>query len=60
VLTAIHHPAYAATVGEVQEADAEQRQFANRVQREASEYARLRGVDIGASIVSGHPAEAHH
>lgn len=58
VLTVIHHPAFAATVGEVQEADAEQREAANRVQREAIEFARMRGLDIGAAIVSGHPAEA--
>lgn len=58
VLTVIQHPAYAATVGEVQEADAEKRAFATRVQREAIEYARLQGLDIGAAITSGHPAEA--
>ncbi len=58
VLTAIHHPAYAATVGEVQEADSEQRQFVGRIQREAVEYGRLRGIDLGAVILSGHPAEA--
>jgi nucleotide-binding universal stress UspA family protein len=57
VLTVIHHPAYAATVGEVAEADAEQREFAERVQREAIERARLRGLDVSAAVVSGHPAE---
>jgi nucleotide-binding universal stress UspA family protein len=58
LLTVIQHPAYAATVGEVQEADAERRRVANRVQREAIESARMRGLDVGAAIVSGHPAEA--
>ncbi len=58
LLTVIHHPAYAGTVGEVQEADVEQREFANRVQREAIEQARLSGLDLAAAIVSGHPAEA--
>lgn len=58
VLTVIHHPAYAATVGEVAEADAEQREHASRVQREAIEHARLRGLDLATSVVSGHPAEA--
>jgi len=57
LLTVIHHPAYAATVGEVAEADAEQREFANRVQRQAIEQARLRGLDLSAVVVSGHPAE---
>jgi len=57
-LTAIQHPAYPATVGEVQEADAEQRRFVARFQREAIESGRLRGIDLGAVIVSGHPAEA--
>jgi nucleotide-binding universal stress UspA family protein len=45
-------------VGEVQEADAEQRNFASRIQREAIEAARLRGLDLSAAIISGHPAEA--
>jgi nucleotide-binding universal stress UspA family protein len=58
ILTAIQHPAYAATVGEVEEADAEQRAFAERVQRDAIEAARMRGLDVAAAIVSGHPAEA--
>jgi nucleotide-binding universal stress UspA family protein len=58
VLTAIQHPAYPATVGEVQEADVEQRAFAEGVQREAIEAARMRGLDVEAAIVSGHPAEA--
>jgi nucleotide-binding universal stress UspA family protein len=58
LLTAIHHPAYPGTVGEVQEADAEQREFASRIQREAIEAARMRGLDMAAVIVSGHPAEA--
>ncbi len=58
LLTVIHHPAYAATVGEVAEADVEQREFVARVQREAIEQARLRGLDLSATTVSGHPAEA--
>jgi nucleotide-binding universal stress UspA family protein len=49
LLTVIQHPAYAATVGEVQEADAERRRVANRIQREAIEFARMRGLD-GASV----------
>ena len=57
LLTVIHHPAYAATVGEVVEADAEQREFANRVQRSAIEQARMRGLDLSAVVASGHPAE---
>lgn len=58
LLTVIQHPAYAATVGEVQETDTEKRTFAERIQREAIEAARLRGLDMAAAIVSGHPAEA--
>jgi nucleotide-binding universal stress UspA family protein len=58
LLTVIHHPGYAGTVGEVQEADEEARQFAGRIQREAIEAGRLRGLDMGAVIMSGHPAEA--
>jgi nucleotide-binding universal stress UspA family protein len=57
VLTAIQYPAYAATVDEVQGADEEQRAFAERAQREAIEYARMRGLDMSAAIVAGHPAE---
>jgi len=57
LLTVIHHPAYAATVGEVAEADAEQHEFANRVQRSAIEQARMRGLDLSAVVASGHPAE---
>lgn len=57
LLTVIHHPAYAATVGEVAEADTEQREFASRVQRSAIEEARMRGLDLGAVVASGHPAE---
>ncbi|MDR7521210.1 MAG: universal stress protein [Armatimonadota bacterium] len=58
LLTVIQHPAYAATVGEVQEADTEKRTFAERLQREAIEAARLRGLDMAAAVVPGHPAEA--
>jgi nucleotide-binding universal stress UspA family protein len=58
LLTVIQHPAYAATIGEVQEADAERRELVNRIQREAIEFARMRGLDVEAAIVSGHPAEA--
>lgn len=57
LLTVIHHPAYPATVGEVAEADAEQHEFANRVQRSAIEQARMRGLDLSAVVASGHPAE---
>jgi nucleotide-binding universal stress UspA family protein len=58
LLTAIHHPSFAATVGEVEEAHHEQRLAVEQMQREAIEYARLRGIDPGAEIVAGHPAEA--
>lgn len=58
LLSAIHHPAYAATVGEVDEADKERRQAIEGVLREAAEYARLHGIDPGVEIVSGHPAAA--
>ena len=58
LLTAIHHPSYAATIGEVEEANHEQRVAIEQMQREAIEYARLHGIDPGAEIVSGHPAEA--
>lgn len=58
LLTAIHHPAYAATIGEVEEANHEQRLAVEQMHREAIEYARLHGIDPGAEIVSGHPAEA--
>ena len=57
LLTVIHHPSYAATVGEVVEADAEQRELAGRVQRTAIEQARMRGLDLTAIVASGHPAE---
>lgn len=57
LLTVIHHPAYAATVGEVAEADSEQHAFADRVQREAIEQARMRGLDMNTVVSSGHPAE---
>ncbi len=58
LLTAIHHPAYPATVGEIQEADSEMRQFVDGIQREAIEYGRLHGSNLGAVVLSGHPAEA--
>jgi nucleotide-binding universal stress UspA family protein len=58
VLTVIQHPAYPATVGEVQEADAEARAFAERVQEEAVALARGRGLELAPVIVSGHPAAA--
>lgn len=58
LLTVIHHPAYPATVGEVQEADFEQREFAERVQRKAIEYAKLLGLNPEAVVTSGHPVEA--
>jgi len=58
LLTAIHHPSFAATVGEVEESHHEQRLAVEQMQREAIEYARLRGIDPGAEIVAGHPAEA--
>ena len=58
VMTVVHHPAYPATVGEVQEADFEQREFAARVQRKAVEYAKALGLSLEAVITSGHPVEA--
>lgn len=58
LLTAIQHPSYAGTIGEVDEADHEQRHAVEQIQREAVEYARLRGIDPSVEIVSGHPAEA--
>lgn len=58
VLTVIHHPAYPATVGEVQEADAEQREFAAGVQRKGVGYAAARGVELHAVVQAGHPVEA--
>ncbi|HXF81802.1 MAG TPA: universal stress protein [bacterium] len=58
LLTAIQAPAFPATVGEVEEARAEQRAAVARIQREAIEYARLQGIDPGAVVVTGHPAEA--
>ncbi len=58
LLTVIHHPCYPSTVGEVEEANHEQRAAVERMQREAIEYARLRGIDPGAEIASGHPAVA--
>jgi nucleotide-binding universal stress UspA family protein len=58
LLTVIHSPSFAATVGEVQEAHEEQRRGADRIQRAAVEYARLHGIDPGAVITAGHPAEA--
>ncbi|MDQ7844124.1 MAG: universal stress protein [Armatimonadota bacterium] len=58
VLTALHVPAFPATMGEVQEATQEQRRVVERFQREAVEYARLHGIDPRLEIVVGHPAEA--
>ncbi len=58
LLTVIHHPAYPATVGEVQEADIEQRQFADQVQRRAIEYAKPLGLNLEGVVMSGHPVEA--
>jgi len=58
LLSAIHHPAYAATVGEIEEANHEARQAIEGMLRAAVEYARLRGIDPGVEIVSGHPAAA--
>ncbi|MDR7483215.1 MAG: universal stress protein [Armatimonadota bacterium] len=58
LLTAIHGPAFPATVGEVEETRQEQRQVVERFQREAVEYARLHGIDPRVEIVAGHPAEA--
>ena len=58
LLTVIHHPAYPATVGEVQEADLEQREFAARVQRMATEYAGPLGLHLDPVVTSGHPVEA--
>jgi nucleotide-binding universal stress UspA family protein len=58
LLTVIHHPAYPATVGEVQEADLEQREFAARVQRRATAYAEPLGLRLDPVVTSGHPVEA--
>jgi len=58
LITVIHHPAYPATVGEVQEADAEQREFADRIQHRAIEYAKSRSLSLNSVIQSGHPVEA--
>lgn len=58
LLTVIHHPAYPATVGEVQEADLEQREFAERVQRRAIEYAEPLSLHLDPVVTSGHPVEA--
>lgn len=51
-------PTFPTTVGEVDEARQEQQQVVERFQREAVEYARLRGIDPHVRIVAGHPAEA--
>jgi nucleotide-binding universal stress UspA family protein len=58
VLTVISHPAYPASVNEVQGADEEQRAFAEGFQREAVEYARMRGLDVSVALIYGHPADA--
>ena len=52
-----HLPAYAATVGEVEEARQEQNIYFAKVQEEAGEVARAYGLEIEGVIRAGHAAE---
>lgn len=50
-------PAYAATVGEVEDEDAYKNEYFRKVHAEARELAAQRGVPFEATIVSGHAAD---
>jgi nucleotide-binding universal stress UspA family protein len=50
-------PAYAATLGEIDEAKAEKDAFFARIDREATEYAATHGVELHATMMVGDPAD---
>lgn len=52
-----HLPAYAATLGEVEEAKAEKDRFFSAIEREAVVYARAQGIELRPMKVAGDPAE---
>lgn len=52
-----HLPAYAATIGEVEEAKAEKNHFFQRIQEEARAVAAEQEIDIGTITLAGDPAE---
>ncbi len=52
-----HLPAYAATVGELEEAKHEQNSYFEKVQEEAREVAGSHGLEIEGEVRAGHAAE---
>ena len=50
-------PAYAATVGEVQEEERYEHRYFRQLQHEARRHAEARGVAVQLEVVPGHPAQ---